>query len=633
MRGNLGIEAISVCFYAVCFVRIQGLGVKKQYWVAWLLSAVGFAFASSHPSEKPLPDFFTQPHATAKVLGWRAVPVTRQNACGGYYWEPPSLRASAAQAKGKPVITHIASQGPAVLRSNGVSVLNDHVLLTQPGRMVWADRATLYRNGQGRIIKIIAVGHVHVFEQGQLSVTPRMVLKIREDTLHATQVVYRVRGLQAKVQQGAFGRAFSVKRDAQHVWFLRHATYSTCAPTHPAWLIHAKRLRLDSKAQKGKAHQLWLSVKGIPIFYAPYWSFALGSHTRKTGFLAPSWVHDSRSGTGLRLPFYWNMAPNHDMLLTTTYETRRHWLLEDRFRWLTRHTQGNFSFNWLPKDAAFAAFKQNSLNQVPADPAMQPYATALQGMGTSRYFAQGTWSWLWGRHGSAFLQLARVSDPYYLRDVGWTYVSTSSDQLLSQLQLHYRTMHWQSDWAALDFQTLHTPDQPTLQDAYSMLAWDLAGFYAGPAHLNWQWQSQVARFQLSSGGREGRPDGNRMHLRPGVAWVHQHASWYWTPQLQWDATAYQLQHGAGGASSQGNTRALPIFDVDAGWYGMRHMQWRDHDVWASVHPRVRYLYVPYQNQSGLPDFDAQALPFTAAQIFSNNRYVGYDRMMNANQLS
>jgi LPS-assembly protein len=50
-------------------------------------------------------------------------------------------------------------------------------------------------------------------------------------------------------------------------------------------------------------------------------------------------------------------------------------------------------------------------------------------------------------------------------------------------------------------------------------------------------------------------------------------------------------------------------------------------------PRVLYLYVPYRDQSALPVFDTGEPDLNLVQLYRDNRYVGPDRLGDANQLS
>jgi hypothetical protein len=53
----------------------------------------------------------------------------------------------------------------------------------------------------------------------------------------------------------------------------------------------------------------------------------------------------------------------------------------------------------------------------------------------------------------------------------------------------------------------------------------------------------------------------------------------------------------------------------------------------TLEPRAFYVYVPYRNQSQAPTFDTAVDDFNFGQLFSVNRYLGNDRIGDANQLT
>ena len=50
-------------------------------------------------------------------------------------------------------------------------------------------------------------------------------------------------------------------------------------------------------------------------------------------------------------------------------------------------------------------------------------------------------------------------------------------------------------------------------------------------------------------------------------------------------------------------------------------------------PRVRYVYIPYRNQSDLPVFDTATPDLNTIELFRPNRFVGIDRIGDANSLT
>ena len=64
-----------------------------------------------------------------------------------------------------------------------------------------------------------------------------------------------------------------------------------------------------------------LELFGCPIAYMPYFWTPDPTVKRKTGFLAPHYIASSSLGTGVSIPFFWDVAPNYDLTLQPTFLT------------------------------------------------------------------------------------------------------------------------------------------------------------------------------------------------------------------------------------------------------------------------------------------------------------------------
>jgi LPS-assembly protein len=67
-----------------------------------------------------------------------------------------------------------------------------------------------------------------------------------------------------------------------------------------------------------------------------------------------------------------------------------------------------------------------------------------------------------------------------------------------------------------------------------------------------------------------------------------------------------------------------VFERDAGSEGQRTQ---------TLEPRLVYSYVPYRNQDSLPIFDTGLPDLNLTELFRTNRYVGEDRIGDANQVA
>lgn len=78
---------------------------------------------------------------------------------------------------------------------------------------------------------------------------------------------------------------------------------------------------------------------------------------------------------------------------------------------------------------------------------------------------------------------------------------------------------------------------------------------------------------------------------------------------------------------------LPIFNIDAAVYFDRDYMTENGSYTQTIKPRLFYTYIPYQNQTDIPLFDTGLQNLQYMQMFQVNRFTGYDRINNANQLT
>jgi LPS-assembly protein len=143
---------------------------------------------------------------------------------------------------------------------------------------------------------------------------------------------------------------------------------------------------------------------------------------------------------------------------------------------------------------------------------------------------------------------------------------------------------------------------------------------------------EVANFDRSlTDALDSNVKGWRLDAAPEIRMPLRGAGVYLEPAAAWRYTVYNLKDRPPGSDDTPD-RAAPIFSVDSGMTFERPSGSRHQRV-QTLEPRVMYLYVPYRNQASLPTFDTGAADLNLVQLFRTNRYVGPDRLSNANQVS
>jgi len=380
---------------------------------------------------------------------------------------------------------------------------------------------------------------------------------------------------------------------------LREVSFTACPAGNNDWFLRASSIDIDQRKQQGEGRNVRVELKGIPILYAPLISFPVGD-ARKSGFLFPSFGNSDKSGFELGAPYYFNLAPNYDLTLTPFLLSRRGPGLNAEFRYLSERSRGQIDTRYLPGDDV--AGRDRRLSTI-------THRTDLSER--LRFSAS----------------LADASDSRYFEDFGLGPDGTSVTFLDRFLLLAWLGRGWRLDGRVQDFQTIDLTVDP-LSRPYSRLpqlqfsgAWQQAG-----GQLTTSFDAETTWFDRDEG-----VTGLRMDLAPRVAWALRRPGWYIEPSAAWRLTAYELSDVAPGADDAPD-REAPIVSLDAGMQFERVAGARDHLV-HTLEPRLRYTYIPFRDQSDLPVFDTALPDLNLVQLFRTNRYVGADRLGDANEVA
>lgn len=584
----------------------------------------------------------------AEDLGWRTLAPSQCThcLCGGYFSEPVIPGTSTnLQPITTAKTTFSANSGTGHL-NNGVSTLSGNLIISQPGRIVTADVGQLtIKNGQYTDVNLY--GNVHFRETGRLVIGQHGHMNLQNKSAELYDVIYRLflpnathlsaPSITAPVNinnhttgLNGWGSAAEVSQTLDKIIHMVKISYSTCPPSSRAWEIEAKQMDLDQAVGRGYAHDATLYAHGIPILYAPYFNFPI-NNKRQSGFLFPTYSTSSLSGVGIGFPYYWNMAPNYDDTITPRIYTKRGVELNNAFRYLTPSSNGIISLSFLPDDRAFSQFQEQALTEYAGNPAL----SSLENSNNNRYYVSWQDNTVFNNNWSGSVTYTRVSDDYYLEDFGATPAEVVSNQLLEQGIIKYSNDDWNFLANLQSYQTLHPVNQAVAINQYSSLPQLLltSNIPVNNNRLNFELTAEVVNFtNTANPGQVSPPQGARLNFIPGIILPIANASGYFTPQLQFEATQYDLRDQPYKFAND-ITRALPIFDIDTGLYFDRSLNLFGHNYTQTLEPRIYYLYVPYQNQNDIPDFDSALQPFTYDQLFRTNRFSGTDRLGDANQIS
>ena len=473
-------------------------------------------------------------------------------------------------------------------------VATGNVTLRQRGATIRADRVEYSVDEQFAV----ATGAVRLERVGDSATGPQLRYNLANDTGQMDAPVFEFPRTPER-RTASRGQASTAQLEPDQKSRLVRAEYTSCPAPRDDWFIRVRELDIDSAASNGTAYNATVFFLGLPILYTPYMSFPL-DNKRKTGFLSPTFGTSGKSGFEAALPYYWNIAENRDATITPKLYTKRGVQLGGEFRYLDPQYLGELDGEFLPNDRIAE---------------------------TDRYFlgvkhTQNLWG---GWHASVNAQ--KVSDDGYFRDLSTKIAATSQTNLPRDAMVFFDDDIWSLSARALGYQTLQDPLGPPVPIPYRILPRLAASGVQQNFHgFDWQFFGEISNFRHPT-----LVNGQRATLYPSIALPFRRSWGYVVPKIGYHFTRYNLGENAAGYEDA--SRSLPIASVDAGLFFDRDMHWGDRLFQQTLEPRLYYLNVPFRDQSRLPNFTTAERDFNFAQIFTENRFVGGDRIGNANQLT
>ncbi len=487
---------------------------------------------------------------------------------------------------------------------------------------IHSDHATVYEQASA-----VLWGHVRLTHPGEVLETPWLLYDLDLDTVQAQYGLrYRRGGLLIEGQEGFFdlehnrgtmestryslplsharGTATTAHMEDRTHSHYTDATYSTCAAGNEDWILRARTLDLDQSENVGVGHDVVTYFKGVPLFYTPYFSFPI-SNKRESGLLTPSVGTSSRSGLDLRIPYYWNIAPNYDATLTTRSLSRRGLQIDGEFRYLTARTSGQVELEYLPHDRLTDGHRSLFSMQQATDVNAAIHTDVL---------------------------FNKVSDSNYFHDLGDTINLTSISYLERHANLTYLGNQWSGVARLEGFQTLDG-SRPFERVPQFQFLFDPVNKLGG---MEYKVAGEASHFERTTLAGDTASNlnytGSRVWLQPYLSYPIVGLSGFFTPRLTIHHVDYALANVAPGLPSTPSL-TVPMFSADAGLFLERHFTFGSRSLVQTLEPRIYYLYVPYQNQQNFPIFDTTLLDFDFGQLFRENRFSGPDRIGDANQIA
>lgn len=489
------------------------------------------------------------------------------------------------------------------------------VYLSQPGLVILADGLHYHRPSE----RIKSIGQIELHQREAILIGTHANIDQQARTADIEQARYQL------IKNRAHGQAnhIAINQNSQ-ISELEHASYTTCALTNPDWTLQAEHLEINEQKRRVYGKNTWLKVKDWPIFYTPYFDFPLDD--RASGFLFPAFgSHKSaalnHNQTYIQIPYYFNIAPHLDDTLTLTAIEQRGLLLDNEFRYLQPHHQGELHLSWL----------QDQLTQSEGRRYLTPQGQIRQDKKiTDRWRASFNGQQRWSDSLHSSLNWHEVSDIDIYNDLPRTPTLNGlhhqDNSLLRQAIVHYQQGPWrahvqQYGYLRLRNAAINYEKSPEIGINFQQRFGD----------LDFNLYSELTEFTLPAGDKT-RPYGQRRLIQPRLSYEVRRPFGFMQAQVQANHRQYQLQRAPNLNETQPSNTVMQ-YALRGGLIFERELNLFSRDFSQTLEPEVQYLNIPYVNQSALPVFDSALASVDFSNLFQLNRYTGADRIGDTQQVA
>jgi LPS-assembly protein len=526
--------------------------------------------------------------------------------------------------------TRVSAVGNVQMFYNGTSVEADKVIYDQKTKRLHAEGNIRMTDADGKITYANIMDLSDDYRDG-------FVDSLRVDTADATRMA-----------------ATRMDRSSGNYTVFENGVYTACAPCKddpkkpPLWQVKGARIIHDQNDKMLYFENAQLEFFGVPMAYLPYFSTPDPTVKRKTGFLMPSFTSVSTYGFGVETPFYWAIAPDYDATFNPRFTTRQGVLFQGEFR--QRLMNGSYQIR---------AYGIDQLD--PGAFAGQPGDRQFRGgVETKGQFALND-KWVWGWDGVLLsdyyfmsdYRLAQYKDPLnsflslpteaisqlYLTGVGnRSYFDARTIYYLSfsGFQEKVPVIHPVVDYSnVLNYPILG--GEFSYKTNFTSLTRQTAAFdpittLANTNSLCTTASADPLARMPSQCLLRGMP-GTYTRLTAEAQWRRSFtdsAGQIWTPfaSIRADAIDASIsnQPGVSNFLPVGDTQALrvmPTVGLEYRYPFINVQPWGT----TTIEPIAQVIIRPNETYAGkLPNEDAQSMVFDASNLFSVDKFSGYDRV-------
>lgn len=549
--------------------------------------------------------------APAQAAPRRAVPYVAPNPETFMAVEPES--SANAPDRDRPIVT---ARDPVLMKAdeveydqpNEIVMATGHVEISQGATIILADTIEYDRKAntvkaRGNISMLTPTNDVYFAE----------TLEFKEDLKAGV-----IGQFKARMADNSVFVASSARKVDDNITELSKAAYTPCKchddegkPKNPMWSLKAEHVTIDQQEQKVRYDDAYLNVSGVPVLYTPYFSHPSPGAENQSGLLMPEFMQSRNLGTVYKQPVYYAIAADRDATFTPILTARVGPVLAGNYRQMLDN--GEFSVD----GSATNAPNRDAQGRDSAGHELRGHFKAKGDFKIDEHYD-------WG------FNLHRATDDTYLHLYNFSNETILTSRVYAEgfdfvgdSRRNYASME------GLSFQGL--TGQET--DEYIPVVAPLMNFTwqsnPGWANSRYGFDANAMFLHRETGAGSRRLSGTARLNLPYITDDGQAIEF--EAQMRTDIYSVSDVPQVSGARFSGVTgRAVPQVSLLWHYPFINSLE----NASLMVEPVVNFAVSPGGgNPDKIPNEDSLLPDFTDANLFSNNRFAGLDRIENGPRVS
>ena len=447
-----------------------------------------------------------------------------------------------------------------------------------------------------------AKGGVKYQDDELMFVGESAVVKKKADNNHITLQQVSFHYPESKMN----GKASQVVNDGVSQVF-DSVSYTLCPLGNTDWQMKADQITLNSATNRGVASDVVVEFLGVPVFYAPHHEWVLEG--RGSGFLAPSFgsYHESVAGQDnnyqVRIPYYFNIAADRDLLLSLNQLSSRGSVIEAKYRQLIAAN------NYV--DGGRFEIEGHYLNN-----------DKLSSVYNARWLLNSTIDLSLNDKTELNITTNRVSDVDYFKQIAHT--NTSGSALNSKVDLTFEDadknlnmVFFAESEQLINSGTAKYTRAPELS---------ISKGFTGLDNRRMDLSLVSTKFTHKDGNTTDKKTGIRTHAQANFSRSITTDAYSLTPKFNLSTTDYALDNATN------ESRSIYSFGLDSKLFLEREVNLFGTDLIQTLTPRLAYNYTPEKTDPSV-NFDSESKSDSYESLFSGKKFTGIDRIGKANDLT